>query len=105
MGENSILLHTDLGPIQQSSELWIAVRLSPSATETDEEWLQLMCCATLNSQFLVSRDGDPRVWTEIQGCATSKASVISNDKQGGREMDATLASVPEDRGMQSRYSN
>ena len=42
---------------------------------------------------------------EFQGHGTSKEVVISDDEQGGRETDATLASVPEDGGMQSRYSN
>ena len=32
---------------------------------------------------------------------TSKARVVSNDEQGSREVDATLASVLEDRGTQS----
>ena len=31
----------------------------------------------------------------------SKEVVISNDERGGREMDVTLASAPEDRGTQS----
>jgi len=68
---------------------------------TGEEWLQLVHCTMLNSQFLVSRDGAPAVRVEFRGHVMSKARVVSNDKQGSRVADATLVSVPEDRGMQS----
>ena len=39
---------------------------TPDDAATDEEWLQLMRCAMLDSQFLISRDGVPRM-CDVQG--------------------------------------
>ena len=78
---------------------------TPDNGTTKEERLQLVRCAMLDSQFLVSQDRVPEVWMAFRGHAMSKDWVTSDDKRGSGEVDVTLASALVDRGMRNRYSN